>query len=149
MSDNVKVLTEEELKKKATKEIKSLEKIEGKMNELQLVLADNPQFKQFMEFQANFKTKSAELFKKLEKQMIDAGVTKVEGDWGYLTIVNRTDYKLVDETAVPEEYKETQVVVNMKKVKEDIELTGEIPEGVEEKHSQYLRKGVKTLKELK
>ena len=142
------VTIEKKLQTKANKDIAELEKLDNSIIELKLALESNEQFQQFMKFQDQFNKKSTELFGKLEKQMIENGIEKISGDWGYLTIVNQVDYKVEDEDLVPDEYKETKVVVDLSKVKEDIKLTGELPDGILKKETQYLRKGVKTLKAL-
>ena len=142
------VTIEKKLQTKANKDIAELEKLDNSIIELKLALESNEQFQQFMKFQDQFNKKSTELFGKLEKQMIENGIEKISGDWGYLTIVNRVDYRVEDEDLVPDEYKETKVVVDLSKVKEDIKLTGELPDGILKKETQHLRKGVKTLKAL-
>jgi hypothetical protein len=141
----VKILTEDELKKKANREIAKLHGMELQMSELQLALSENPQFVKFMQFQKEFSDKSSEVFKKLEEQMIASGIKSVKGDWGYLTIAERTDIKVIDETKLPKKFFKKQV--DSKKLNEAVKLSGKLPEGTEKKITKYLTKKIKTQKE--
>ncbi len=141
----VKILTEDEIKKKATREITKLHGMEVQMSELQLALAENPQFVKFMQFQKAFNEKSAELFKNLEEQMIASGVKNVKGDWGYLTIAERTDVKVIDESLLPKKFFKKQV--DSKKLNEHVKLSGVLPEGTEKKVIKYLTKKIKSPQE--
>lgn len=148
-------LTKEDIEKKAGKELKSLLKIENSMTELQAALAENEQFQQFLAFQDSFNKKQGELFKNLEKQMIENGVEKISIDKGdlkgsWIRINSRKTWKITDEDLVPKEYKKkvTLIQVDLDQIKEDAELSGEIPKGVEIKETQYLSKKIKNIKAL-
>lgn len=147
-------VSEATLEKKAEKEIKALETIENEMTVLQLALADNEQFQKFLQYQEDFNAKSASFFKKLEKEMIDNGIEKINlksnNGKDYIRITTRNTYKVVDEDLVPEEYKKevTKVEIDMAEIKADAELSGELPEGVELVTSQFLQKKISTVKAL-
>lgn len=149
------VLTKEDIEKKAKKELKALQKIDSSMSELQAAMSENPQFQQFLAFQDSFNKKQKDLFKKLEEQMIANGVEKIEiteGDLkgSYIRISSRKTWKVVDEELVPKEYKKkvTSIQVDMAQIKEDAELTGEVPEGISLTDTQFLQKKIKNIKAL-
>lgn len=138
----VKILTEDELKKKAERGIARLQGMELQMSELEAALSSNPQFVQFMQFQKAFNDKSAELFKNLEEQMIVSRVKSVKGEWGYVTIAERTDIKVVDEDKLPKKFFKRQV--DQKKLNDYVKLSDDLPEGTEKKTVKYLTKKIKT-----
>ncbi len=149
-----KEVNEKTLEKKAEKEIKALETIENEMTVLQLALADNEQFQKFLQYQEDFKNKSTSFFKKLEAEMIENNIEKINlksnDGKDYIRITTRNTYKVADLEAVPEEYKKevVKIEVDMAEVKADAELSGDLPEGIELVTTQFLQKKISSVKAL-
>ncbi len=87
------------------------------------------------------KEKHDEVIEKVKQAMIDNNVTKIDGDWGYITLAERTTYKAEDLSAVDEKY--TKPTLDTAKVKAEAVLTGELPAGVSESKTQYITKKLK------
>ena len=80
--------------------------------------------------------------------MIEAGVPKIDIDMpgltGYITLAERTNYKLDEDITIdelPEQY--SKRVLDTDKVKAEAVLTGQLPEGVTETKTQYITKKLK------
>jgi len=108
----------------------------------------DPKFQLFIEKQAELRqvqAKNAEIWKKIESDMIENNVKSIKGDWGYVTIADRTDYVVEDLTLLPAKF--IKKVADNSKINSYIKLEGKLPKGVEEKHKQYLTKRIKAPKE--
>lgn len=77
----------------------------------------------------------------IKQAMIDNGVQKLEGDWGYITLAERTTYSAEDITEVDKKY--LKPTLDTSKVKAQATLTGELPAGVTETKTQYITKKIK------
>lgn len=77
--------------------------------------------------------------------MIENGVTRIDGDWGYITLAERTTYKADDIDRVSPQY--TKKTLDTAKVKAQAVLTGEVPAGITESKTQYITKKFKEIKE--
>ncbi len=169
-NETITQLTEEDLKKQAKKELLAIDKLEDKKVELELALAKNPQFVQFLKIQKQVADKADEFKKSLEKQMIDSGVKTIDiTDWGKITVVERTDVKVVNITKLPKKFinitltppqiaeiekligKELpgEKTVNQGLLTSTVQLTDKLPAGVEKKVSHYIRMTPKKVKEIK
>lgn len=137
----VKVLSQEDLEKKASKELVKLDSLQGKITELELALSSNPQFIEFMKFKKALDQKSSEVFDNIEQQMIDNGIKRIKGDWGYMTIVETNRVKVVDESKLPRKFFRRQV--DVKKLNDHVKLSGELPEGTESYTTKHLQKKIK------
>lgn len=82
-----------------------------------------------------------DVIKQVQAAMEENGITKLEGDWGYITLAERTSYKAtnIDEVA-PRFLKKT---LDTTKVKAEATLKGELPKGVEESKTKYITKKFK------
>lgn len=87
------------------------------------------------------KAKHDEVIEQIRVAMADAGVNKIEGDWGYITLAERTTYKADDLDAVDPKY--TKPTLDTAKVKAEAVLTGQLPAGVVESKTQYITKKLK------
>lgn len=85
------------------------------------------------------KTKHDEIIEKVKQAMIENGVQRIDGDWGYITLAERTIYKAIG-TLDPEF---TKLTIDTAKVKAHAVLTGELPTNVEESKTQYITKKLK------
>lgn len=87
----------------------------------------------------------------IKNAMIEAGVPKIHIDMpgltGYITLAERTSYKLEEGVTIeelPEQY--SKRVLDTDKVKAGAVLTGQLPAGVAESKTQYITKKFKVEK---
>lgn len=87
------------------------------------------------------KAKHDEVIEQIKQAMIDNGVQKIDGDWGYITLAERVSYKAdnIDEVAP----RFTKRTLDATKVKAEVTLKGDLPKGVEETRTQYITKKLK------
>lgn len=121
-------------------------------------LVKNPNTKKAIAVLQKFAIKEAE-YKALEKEskqaaelikqaMIDQGIEKVSIDMpgltGFITLAERINYKAEDLEDVDEEY--LKPALDTDKIKAQVTLTGELPDGVEESRTNYIIKKFKVEK---
>lgn len=87
------------------------------------------------------KEKHDEIIEQVKDAMIANDVQKVSGDWGYITLAERTNYKATDLSKVSDEFKKQ--ALDATKVKAQHTLTGELPTGIETSKTQYITKKLK------
>lgn len=162
-----KVYTQQELDKKAKSEVRKITKLELELANTQKELATNPQFAAFLDTQKKLKEQTDAFWKKIKDAMIASGIKNIKGDWGWITLGETFRYNVVDINSVPEEFKYDDLnfdelrkdidkldkkyiteSVDTAAIKEDANLTGEVPDGVEEVVSYKLMKKIKPPKEL-
>lgn len=100
----------------------------------------------FAAIEAQFKeaeAKAKEATEQIKQAMIDNGVTKIDGDWGYITLAERVTYKAEDIDQVSDEF--IKKALDSSKVKAATTLTGELPAGISESRTQYITKKFKEL----
>ena len=73
--------------------------------------------------------------------MIENGVTRIDGDWGYITLAERTNYRAKDINEVAEKY--IKPSLDTAKVKAEVVLTGQLPTGIVESKTKYITKKFK------
>src|SRR5690349_6508178 len=106
-------------------------------NELQRFI-DNKSLvalKKFAKAEAKLKEMKADhdnVIAQIQDAMIKNGVTKLEGDWGYITLAERVTYKAEDLEAVNDMYIVHKPSLDTAKVKAEATLTGSLPDGVTE-----------------
>lgn len=97
---------------------------------LQIALSENETYKSLVKMQEEraslFDNFKAEKLKEFQKRKIKT----IEGEYGKVTLQERNTYKVVDSTAVPEEFKTK--LVDMDLVKEQYLLGKTVP-GIEKK----------------
>lgn len=87
------------------------------------------------------KTKHDEVIKQVQEAMEANDVQKLSGDWGSITLAERTTYKAVEMTEVPEEF--VKPTLDTAKVKAHNVLTGDLPTGVSISTTKYIVKRFK------
>lgn len=113
------------------------------------ILVNSPNTKKAVAVLQKFAELEAQ-YKDLEKQKKEAeatlleamqehGVRKIEGDWGYITLATRQNFKEIGKLAP----RFTKTVLDSAKVKAHYTLTGELPAGVEVSETNYLTKRIK------
>lgn len=126
------------------------------------ILVKNPNTKKAVAVLKKYAQMEAEL-KKLESEakvatetikeaMIEQGVEKVtfdpelSGIKGYITLAERIGYKLTEDTELDDiDEKYTKKALDTTKVKAEVTLTGQLPEGLEETRTQYITKKVEVV----
>lgn len=163
----VKILTQEELEKKAKSEVRKITKLEVELATVQEQLEANPQFIAFLDTQKKLQKQTDDFWSKIKQLMIDSNLKNVKGDWGWITLGETLSYSVKDITKVPEEFtfddldidalrediedidpKYIIKGVDIAAVKEDVSLTDEVPEGIEQKVAYKLMKKINPPKEL-
>lgn len=100
--------------------------------------------KKFAALEAEYKAQ-AEIVKEAENQikqaMIDNGVQKISGDWGYITLAERTSFRAEDISKIAKKF--IKPALDTGKVKAHATLTGDLPTGVTESKTQYITKKIK------
>lgn len=81
------------------------------------------------------------VIEKIKNAMIANGVQRIDGDWGYITLAERTIYKAEDIDRVSPEY--LKKALDTSRVKAQAVLTGQLPAGVTESKTQYITKKLK------
>lgn len=87
------------------------------------------------------KAKHDEVVEQIKEAMLANDVQRLEGDWGYITLAERTTYKAPDIMEVDVRYLKS--VLDTDKVKAEAVLTGKLPDGVTESKTQYITKKLK------
>jgi hypothetical protein len=87
------------------------------------------------------KAKHDAVIDQIREAMEANGVTKIDGDWGYITLAEKTSYKAEDITDVDDKY--LKPTLDTAKVKAEAVLTGELPAGVTETKTKYITKKLK------
>lgn len=105
----------------------------------QLIMADE-RFRTFIEKQRAVTDQINETWKSVEQEMIEHNIKSIKGDWGSLTITERTSFD-VDMAVLPDKFKKT--VADTKRIGDTFKLEGESPEGTTPKYSKFLTKRLK------
>jgi len=110
------------------------------------LVSNNPQFTAFLQKQKDFQTKSNLYWKAIEDQMIKNNIKSIKGDWGSLTIAERTYYKAEDLSKVPAKFLKKEL--DTTKVGAQVKLSGELPKGVTSSLTLSLQKRIKVSTEI-
>lgn len=91
------------------------------------------------------KAKHDEVIEQVKQAMIDNGVEKIQGEWGSITLAERTTYGSDDgsDDISAVGLKFTKRVLDTTKVKAEATLKGHLPSGVSESKTQYIVKRLK------
>lgn len=126
---------EEDLKAEVTEALA----LEKSLEEREAELMQNEQFRSFLEFQKAATSQIADVWKRIEAEMIANDIKNIKGDWGYLTIAERLNWKTNED--LPQKF--YKKVVDTKKISDTYRLEGKAPKGAEPYHTKYLTKGIK------
>jgi hypothetical protein len=130
-----------------TKEVVEMVNTEGglttELSELEDKLSDNPIFNQFIQKQAELnyaRAKAADAWKKIETQMIEHDIKKIDTNQVSLTIAERLDFDIDDEVLAPR-YKKT--VADTSKIRTIYQLDRKPISGATPRYKRYLVKRLK------
>lgn len=126
-------------------EVLDVIKLQDDLAALEAELNANEVFQRFIELQRTFNDRSSEVWKKVEQQMIENNIKSIKGDWGSLTIAERTNYKAEDLEAVPRKF--IKRTLDTTKVGAAAKLEGKLPKGITSSKTQYLTKRLKARSE--
>ena len=87
------------------------------------------------------KIKHDEVLEQIRTTMEENDVERIDGDWGYITLVTKTTYRTDDLSEVDNMY--LKLSLDTTKVKAQAVLTGKLPAGVTESTSKYITKKFK------
>lgn len=105
------------------------------------IMQANPRLGEFLKRQKEFATKSDLFYKSIEDQMISNSIKSIKGDWGSLTIAERTNYKAPSIDDVPPRF--IKKALDTSKISAEFKLKGKLPKGVESSQTLYLMKKIK------
>lgn len=100
--------------------------------------------KKFVKAEAQLKVlkeKHDAVIEQIKEAMVANNVTKIDGDWGYITLAERVNYKADDLDQVSEEF--TKKVLDTAKIKASATLRGMLPNGIVESRTKYITKKLK------
>lgn len=106
-------------------EVKILVPLQEQMNEL----AQKPEVVKYLEATKQFRDTEKAIRLTIQTQMENNNIKKISGDWGYMTIVERANYRATDINDVPSKF--VKKALDTTKVAAQLKLTGELPRGVE------------------
>ena len=110
------------------------------LESLEQELMENPKFRQFIEMQKSFQEQSTTIWKNVELTMINNDIKSIKGEWGSVTIVEKTGFDII-----PEELpiKFMKRVPDVKKIGDTYKLEGKLPKGATVRNTKYLMKRFK------
>ena len=112
---------------------KSLEQVEQE-------LMTNQKFRDFLTLQKTVPQRIAEIWNRVEKDMIAHDVKSIKGSWGSITVAERPNFK-ADLKELPSKF--IKKVADTSKISQYYTLEGKLPKGVERTTSKYLMKRIK------
>lgn len=107
--------------------------------EEQQIMAD-PRFSAFLQKQKQVTEQISAFWKDLETKMIENDIKSIKGEWGYITIAERLNFK-IDETSLPKKF--FKKVVDTKRLADTFRLEGKPINGAEPYTTKYLTKRIK------
>lgn len=114
--------------------------MEQELVKLETQLSENDEFKKFIDFRKKVNDRSTEVFKNIERVMIDNDIKTVKGTWGSITVVERTNYS-ADMTELPAKF--IKKVIDTAKISASHKLEGKLPKGVTTTTTKFLMKKFK------
>jgi hypothetical protein len=105
------------------------------------LVAENPKFGEFLRQMKAYEKNSKILWSTVEEQMIKHDVKSIKGDWGSITIAERTNYTAEDIDAVPVKF--IKKALDTTKIRAQSKLSGKLPRGITATSKQYLTKRIK------
>lgn len=100
----------------------------------------NPEFKAFMDQKKEIDEKAAAVWNRIEEAMLENNIKSIKGDWGYVTIAERTNFK-VNLDLLPAKF--IKKVPDTTKIGAAYKLENKPPKGVEIEIKKYLTKKIK------
>lgn len=121
-------------------EVTTVLNLEKSVADIEKELMENVQFRDFLEKQKTAQSAIAATWKKIEEQMIENDVKSIKGEWGSITIAERTNYK-TDLDELPAKF--IKRVADTTKIASYAKLENKLPKGVTTSQTKYLTKRIK------
>lgn len=102
-------------------------------------LDNSQQFIDFLRYQAEVQAEIEATWDVIKDRMDKYGVTKMSGDWGYITMAERKSFKATGKVA-PRFFKQT---LDSTKVSAYKKISGHLPAGVDQSTTKFLQKRIK------
>lgn len=102
-------------------------------------LDNNQQFLDFLRIQAEVQAEIDATWAVVRERMEKYHVTKLSGDWGYITMAERKSFKATGKVA-PRFFK---LVLDSTKVSAYEKIAGHLPTGVDQTTTKFLQKRIK------
>jgi len=117
--------------------------LEKSLVDLEQELSKNEQFRTFLTKQKKAQAQISETWKNVERQMIEHDVKSIKGEWGSITIAERTNYAAEggDLSNVPSKF--IKKTLDTTKVAAAAKLEGKLPRGITSSVTKYLTKRIK------
>lgn len=122
------------------KEVQAVIKMQHDLKAEEQQIMQDPKFAKFLQKQKQVTTQIANFWKEVETKMIESNIKSIKGDWGYITIAERLNWKC-DVEELPRAY--IKKVPDTTRLSDYYRLTNKIPKGAEPYTTQYLSKGIK------
>jgi hypothetical protein len=121
-------------------EVEGVIALERNLEGLELQLSKDERFQAFLIKQKEAQQTIRDTWKTIEEQMIEHNIKSVKGEWGSITIAERTNYK-ADLDELPAKF--IKKVADTTKIANFAKLEGELPKGVTTSTTKYLMKRIK------
>jgi hypothetical protein len=121
-------------------EVSDVLALQKTVEEMEQELAKNEVFQNFLTKQKEARTQIDATWKKVEEQMIEHNVKSIKGEWGSITIAERTNYK-ADLDLLPSKF--IKKVADTAKIATYAKLENKLPKGVTTSLTKYLTKRIK------
>lgn len=121
-------------------EVTDVLKLQQSIEELEQELSKNEVFQTFLKKQKEAQAQISQTWKDIEQQMIDHDVKSIKGEWGSITIAERTNYQ-ADLDQLPSKF--IKKVADTKKIATYAQLEDKLPKGVTISTTKYLTKRIK------
>lgn len=121
-------------------EVSDVLALQKTVEEMEQELSKNEVFQNFLTKQKEAREQIDATWKKVESQMIEHNVKSIKGDWGSLTIAERTNYK-ADLDELPSKF--IKKVADTTKIATYAKLENKLPKGVTTSTTKYLTKRIK------
>lgn len=115
--------------------------LQQSLQDLEAELATNEVFQTFLTKQKQARAEIDATWKTIEQQMIEHDVKSVKGEWGSITIAERTNYKVENLDELPAKF--IKKVADTTKIGTYHKLEDKLPKGVTISTTKYLTKRIK------
>lgn len=122
------------------KEVEEVVQLERQLANINNQIASNPAFVEMLQQQRDLSQRINLFWDTVKNAMIDSDIKSIKGDWGYVTLAERKNYK-VDMDALPSKF--LKKVADTTKIGNYEKLEGKLPAGVTIEHTRYITKKIK------
>lgn len=122
-------------------EVENIFALQRTLENTEAELMENDTFRKFLEMQRTVPEQIDQTWNRIKELMIQHNIKKISGDWGSISIVPRTFFKVSDVKVLPRKFiKRSPDVAEIGK---HYKLTGKAPKGAEPYQTKSLRRDIK------